>query len=80
MVREAEGGATEAAEDVQVRGFGGERERERGQRGFAVEPGAPQAGAGQEVSDGFQAVRKDSMGTCSGMPTAGKFILPETRE
>ncbi len=58
MVREAEGGAAEAAEDIKVWSFGGERERESRQRGLAVEPGAPQAGAGQEVSDGFQVVKK----------------------
>ena len=63
MVREAEGGAAEAAEDIEIWCFGSQRERECRQRGLAVEPGTPQAGAGQEVSDGFQAVRKDSMGT-----------------
>ena len=48
MVGEGEGRATEAAEDVQVRSLGGERERERGQRRLAVESGAAQACASRE--------------------------------
>ena len=63
MVGETEGGAADAAEDIEVWGFGGEGERERGERGLAVESGASQACAGQEVGDGFQSVSKDSMGT-----------------
>src|SRR5450631_3701553 len=47
----------DSADDVEVGSFGGERERERGQRGLAVESGASHAGAGQEVGDGFQSVR-----------------------
>jgi hypothetical protein len=58
MMREAERGAAEAAEDVEVWSFGGERERERGQRGLAVEPGASQARASQEVGNGFQSVKR----------------------
>ena len=61
MVREAESGAAKSAEDIEVRGFGGECKRERGKGGFTVEAGASQARAGQEVGDGFQAVKKDSM-------------------
>ena len=57
MVGEAERRAANAAEHVEVGSLGGERERERGQSGLAVEPGASQASAGQEVSDGFQVVR-----------------------
>ena len=57
MVSEAEGRtAKQAADYVEVGSFGGEGERERGQRGLAVEPGPSHAGAGQEVSNGFQAI------------------------
>ncbi len=56
MVGEAEGGTAQAAENIEIGGFGGEREGERGQRGLAVEAGASEAGAGQEVGQGFQAV------------------------
>ena len=63
MVGETVDLALEAAENVQVRGFGGQRHRGRGQRGFPVETGTPQAGAGQEVGDRFQsfsfALRRD---------------------
>jgi hypothetical protein len=58
MVSEAEGAAVKGSEDIQVRGFGGEGQRERGERGLAIESGAPEAGAGQEMSEGFQAVRR----------------------
>ena len=59
MVIEGEGGATEAAEDVEVGGFGGERERGRGESGFAIEAEASEVGAEEEVSDGFQGESKD---------------------
>src|ERR1700739_1619370 len=75
MVREAERGTAEAAEDVQVWSFGGERERKSSQSSLAVEPGASHTGAGQEVGDGFQAVRKDSMGTRAGMPTDNEIYF-----
>jgi len=58
MVREGESWTSEAAEDVEVGGFSGEREREGGQSGLAVEAGASQACAGQEVGDRFQAGRR----------------------
>ena len=58
MVGESERRATNhAGNNVEIRGFGGEGQRERGQSRLAVESGASQAGAGQEVGDGFQAVR-----------------------
>jgi hypothetical protein len=69
MVGEAEGGAAESAKNVEVGSFRGEGKRERGQRGLAVESGASHASAGQEVGDGFQAVKKDSMGMQGEMPT-----------
>ena len=62
MMSKSEGGAADSAEDVEIRGFSGECERKRGQRGLAIEPGASHAGAGQEVGDGFQAVWKDCRG------------------
>ncbi len=73
MMGEAKSGAADSAEHIEVWRFGGERERERGQRGLAVESGASQAGAGQEVGDGFQAVKKDSMGMEVEMPMTGNY-------
>lgn len=57
MMGKTEGGSAQTAEYVEVWGFGGERERKRGQGGLAIESGASQTSAGQEVSDGFQAVK-----------------------
>jgi hypothetical protein len=57
MVGEAEcRAASDARDHVQVGSLGGERQRERGQRGLAVKAGASQASAGQEVGDGFQVI------------------------
>ena len=56
MMSEPEGGAAEAAEDIEIGSLRGERERERGQRGFAVESGTAQARARQKMGDGFQGV------------------------
>ena len=57
MVGEAERwAANDASDHVEVGSFGGERERECGQRSLAVESGTSHAGAGQEVSDGFQVI------------------------
>ena len=78
MMGEAEGWTAEAAEDVKVRSFGVEGQRERGQRGLAIEAGASHAGAGQEMGDGFQAVKKDSMGMQGEMPRSGRE-LPDRR-
>ena len=69
MMGEAERGAAETAKHVDVGSFSGERKRERGQRGLAVESGASHTSAGQKVGDGFQAVNKDFMGIESEMPT-----------
>ena len=57
MVGEAEGRAAKSADHVEVGRFGRQRQSERGQRRLAVQSGASQAGAGQEVSKRFQAVR-----------------------
>ena len=58
VVSEAKGPAAKTSNDVEIRRLCGERQRERGERRLAVESGAPQARAGQEVGDGFQAVRE----------------------
>ena len=71
MVSKSEGGAADPAEDVEIRGFSGECERKRGKSGLAIESGAPHAGAGQEVGDGFQAVWKDCRGWWEEMPSGG---------
>jgi hypothetical protein len=54
MMGEGERRTSDSAQDVEIGGFGGERQRQCGERGLAIESGAPHAGAGQEVSDGFQ--------------------------
>jgi hypothetical protein len=41
MMGEAKSGAADTAEHVEVRRFGGERQRERGQRSLAIESGPP---------------------------------------
>ena len=56
MMGESEGRAAEAAEDVQIGSLGGERERERGQRGLTIKSGAAHARARQEMGDRFQVV------------------------
>jgi len=56
MMGEGEGWTAEAAEDIKIGSLGGERQRKRGQRRLAVESGAAQACAGQEMGDGFQVV------------------------
>ena len=53
---ETEGGAVDAAQDIEIRSFSGEGQGQRGKRSFAVESGASQTSAGQEVGDWFQAV------------------------
>src|SRR5580704_9389614 len=68
---EGEGAAFETTEHVEIGGFGGEGERERGQRGLTVESGSSHTSAGQEVGNGFQAIKKDSMGRWGEMPRAG---------
>ena len=58
VVGKAEDWAPEAAEHVQVRRFRGKRQHGGRQCCLAIQPGAPQARAGQEVSDGFQSLSK----------------------
>src|SRR5208282_2629546 len=54
MMVEAEGGASEAAEDIEVGSFGGEGQGGGGERGLAIESGAAHDGAEEEVGYGFQ--------------------------
>ena len=56
MMLEPNGRSPETANNVKIGRFGRQSQRERGKRRFAIEPGAPQACAGQKVSDGFQVV------------------------
>jgi len=78
MMGEAKSGAADSAGAHRGRGFGGERERERGQRRSCGWSGASEAGAGQEVGDGFQAVKKDSMGQEAEMPNwRENYRVPE---
>ena len=48
--------AGESPDDVEVGGFGGEFGGQRGVGGFAIESGAADAGAGQEMRDGLHGV------------------------
>ena len=54
VVGEAEGASGESGDDVEVGGFGGQRKGKRGIGGFAVESGAAQVGAEEEMGCGFQ--------------------------
>ena len=56
MVLETFDGAGKSPDDVEVGGFGGEHGSQRGVGSFAIESGASDAGAGQEVGDGFHSV------------------------
>ena len=56
MMLETKCPSPETANDIEVRRFGRQSQRERRKRRFAIEPSAPQARAGQKVSDRFQAV------------------------
>src|SRR6266576_1127151 len=56
MMFETNGRPPETANNVEIRRFGRQSQRERGQRRFAIEAGASHARAGQKVSQGFQAV------------------------
>jgi hypothetical protein len=56
MMLEADCPSQKTANHVKIRRFGRQSQRERRKRRFAIEPSAPQARAGQKVSDRFQAV------------------------
>jgi hypothetical protein len=58
MMVEAEGGASEAAENVEVGGFRGEGQRGRRESSLAIESGAAHDGAEEEMGDGFQCFSK----------------------
>lgn len=55
MMGEAKGRPADLAQDIEIGSFGGERQGQRCQGRLAIQPGAPQAGPGQEVSDRLQA-------------------------
>ncbi len=55
MVGEAGERPPEGGDDVDIGRFGGEREGEGGEAGGAVESGAAETRAGEEVGDGFHA-------------------------
>jgi len=61
MVIEGEGGSAEAAEDVEIGGFGGKGEGGGSERGFTVQAGAAEVGAKQEMGDGFQGKSLDEI-------------------
>jgi hypothetical protein len=50
---QAERRASEAAQNVEVRGFSRQRQSSRGKRRLAIESGAAHGGAEQEVGYGF---------------------------
>ena len=56
VMGEAKHRTFEVSQDVDVRSFRCQRHRGCGQRGLAIESGAAQTGASQEVSDWFQRV------------------------
>jgi hypothetical protein len=77
MMREAERRpAHHPADYVQVRSLGGQSQRQRGQRRVAIEAGASHAGAGQKVSDRFQAMEgfySDNVKRATGIAQIMKF-------
>jgi hypothetical protein len=56
MMLEPNGRPPETANNVEIRRFGRQSQRERSQRRLAIEAGASHARARQKVSEGFQAV------------------------
>src|SRR5580700_5246529 len=70
MMRESEGWAAEAAENIQIRSLCGERQYRRGQRCLAVQASAAHACTSQEMGDRFQAVFPRGLGILFGR--AGK--------
>jgi len=57
MMREVERCALETAEDVEVGSLRSERQREGCETAPAIESGTPQAGSGQKMCDGLQAMK-----------------------
>jgi hypothetical protein len=47
-----------ATEHIEVGRFSGQRQRERGERGFAVQSRATEARSGQKMGDGFHVVER----------------------
>ena len=58
MMPQPESTLAELTDHIQIRRFGGQTHGSGGQSRLAVEPGAPEARAGQEVCDRFQAIEK----------------------
>ena len=58
MVGECERLAAKASQHVQIGSFRCQRKRQRGQRRFAIQPGAAHTCAGQEMSERFQVLQK----------------------
>jgi hypothetical protein len=56
MMLEPDCRSPETANNIKIRRFGRQSERERRKPRSAIEPGTPQARASQKVSEGFQAV------------------------
>ena len=56
MMFETFDGAGKSPDDIEVGGFGGEYGGQGGVGGFAIESGASDACAGQEMGDGFHSV------------------------
>jgi hypothetical protein len=56
VMLEAEDRPMELSDDVEIRRFGCQGHGSGRQRSFAIESGAPQTGARQEVGDRFQVV------------------------
>ncbi len=53
MMLERDQRSAKAPQDIEVGGFGGQGHGQRGVRGLAIEAGAAQACAGEEVGDRF---------------------------
>ena len=63
MMGESEDRAAQVCKYIDVGSFRRERKRSRGERRPTIQPCATQAGASQEMSDGFQVVRRSCLTT-----------------
>lgn len=61
MVIEGEGRSAEAAEHVEISGFGSERQGGCSEGGFSVEAGAAEVRSEEEMGDGFQGMSLDEV-------------------
>ncbi len=75
MVLESFDRAGKSPNNIEVGGFGGEYRSQRSVGGFAIESGAADAGAGQEVGDGFHGVLLFMVAEWAGLRRQSGFAM-----